>query len=140
MGPKKNQNSENVRIKPIKCPYYDRGFCKFGDKCYNKHPDKVCNDNNCSEDKCDKRHPNPCKFGRRCGHNKKNVCLYSHVTFASNDHQCDKTIEDLENEIKVIEGYLKKKVTDDTNQQKEIDKNVKNELNQLTKTIEDKDL
>ena len=43
MGPKKDLNNEKVRIKNKICHYYDRGFCKFGDTCYNKHPDKVCN-------------------------------------------------------------------------------------------------
>ena len=80
MGPKKDLKNDKVRIKNIKCPYYDRGFCKFGDTCYNKHPDKVCNDNNCSGENCEKRHPNPCKFGMRCNYNNKNACFYSHVT------------------------------------------------------------
>ena len=60
-----------------------------GDNCLNKHPDKVCNDINCTEDQCDKRHPNPCKFGMRCKFNKKKVCSYSHVTFASSDEKTD---------------------------------------------------
>ena len=34
-------------------------------------------------------------------------------------------IEDLENKIKVIEANLKKKVTDDSNQLKEMDNHVK---------------
>ena len=61
MGPKKEQNNSKFKIKSEKCSYYDRGYCKFGDKCDKKHPDKVCNDENCLEDNCEKRHPNPCK-------------------------------------------------------------------------------
>ena len=127
MGPKKDQN--NFRIKTIKCPYYDSGYYKYGDKCHNIHPDKVCNDNNCSEDKCDKRHPNPCKFGKRRRHSKKNVCSYAHVSFASDD----KKFEELENEIKVLEDNLKKK-------SKELENSIFNEIKLLKKTVEDKDL
>ena len=48
-----------------------------GDKCRNKHPDRVCNDRNCTEDQCYKRRPNPCKFGMRCKFNKKKVCSFA---------------------------------------------------------------
>ena len=46
MGPKKDQ----LRIKTIKCPYNDRGYCTFGEECTNKHVDKVCNDRDCIEE------------------------------------------------------------------------------------------
>ena len=46
MGPKKDQ----VRKTTMKCPYNDRGYCKFGDECINKHSDKVYNDKNCKEE------------------------------------------------------------------------------------------
>ena len=62
MGPKKDQNFDKARIKTTKCQYNDRGYCKHGDKFYNMHIDKVCDDKNCSG-QCDKRHPIPCKFG-----------------------------------------------------------------------------
>ena len=69
MGPKKDQ----LRIKTIKCPYNNRGYCKFGDECTNKHVDKVCNDRDCIEEVS--------KFGLRWKHNKKKLCSYSHATF-----------------------------------------------------------
>ena len=59
MGPKKQQNNDEFRIINKKCPYYNRGYCKFGDRCNYKHFDKVCDDINCSEESCDKRQPNP---------------------------------------------------------------------------------
>ena len=99
MGPKKDQ----LRIKTIKCPYNNRGYCKFGDECTNKHVDKVCNDRDCIEEVCDKRHPNPCKFGLRCKHNRKKLCSYSHVTFASDDGK----IVALEKKFDVLENQLK---------------------------------
>ena len=117
MGPKKQQKSDTIRT--IKCTYYDRGFCIFGDKCNNKHPDKVCDDPNCSEENCDKRHPNPCKFGIRCNFNRKQICLYSHVTFASDDTKINaltnkftKKFESLESKIKEMQVSLKNKDTE----------------------------
>ena len=88
MGPKKDKAAEKPQTKKIKCQNYDRGFCKYGEECSKIHPDKVCKEPNCFSDKCDKRHPNPCKFGLRCKFNRRNVCLYSHdVTTASDDEK-----------------------------------------------------
>ena len=56
MGPKKDPNQD---LKKRKCTHFDRGYCKFGDKCHKKHPDKVCSDTNCFNETCELRHPNP---------------------------------------------------------------------------------
>ena len=85
MGPKRDKQSEKPQTKKIKCQNYDRGYCKFGEECLKIHPDKVCADPNCFSDKCEKRHPNPCKFGLRCTFKRRNICLYSHVTIVSDD-------------------------------------------------------
>jgi hypothetical protein len=62
MGPKKDKTKN--KINSNKCPFFDRRYCKNCDECDKKHPDKVCDDNNCYGENCDdKRHPNPCKFG-----------------------------------------------------------------------------
>ena len=82
MGPKKDTNKEKVKVK---CPYFNRGFCKKGEECLKHHPDKVCKDPNCFSDDCEERHPNPCKFGNRCVFQRKKICLYSHVTTSSDD-------------------------------------------------------
>ena len=105
MGPKKQQNSD--KSKTIKCTYYDRGFCIFGEKCTNKHPDKVCDDPNCYEENCDKRHPNPCKFGIRCNFNRKQICLYSHVTFASDDTKINALSKKLNKKFETLESQVK---------------------------------
>ena len=49
----------------------------------------MCEDFDCTEDDCEKMHPNPCKFGPRCQFHKKNECLYLHVTLASDDQQIE---------------------------------------------------
>ena len=109
MGLKKTQKVENNKIK---CPYFDRGFCQNRDECKDKHPKKICDDENCDENLCQKRHPNPCKFGFRCKFFKKNLCLFSHVPFASNDektkHLINKLIEKVESFDRKIQGLSKK--------------------------------
>ena len=117
MPPKKNPNKEGNQTK--KCTYYDRGYCQYKEACKNKHPDKVCNDKNCSQDQehCDKRHPIPCKFGFRCKFNKKEICLYSHVTLACDDDdrnsalmkKFDKKLDIFEKKVKELESKLKQK-------------------------------
>ena len=86
MPPKKSQKKETVKKKTSeKCKFHNRGYCNLKEECENKQSDKVCDDLDCSEIECNKRHPNPCKFGHRCKFNKKNECMYLHVTLAFND-------------------------------------------------------
>ena len=81
MGPKKNKQDSPKSKNLKKCSYFDRGYCKHSDKCFNFHPekDKICEDSNCLNVDCDLRHPNPCKFGARCIFRKKNECLLLYV-------------------------------------------------------------
>ena len=100
MSPKKAQKKDAV--KTSKCNFNNRGYCRLKDECENKHTNKVCNDLDCDEDECDMRHPNPCKFGPRCKFNKKQECMYLHVTSASNEHVVEK-FDKMEKKIKEIE-------------------------------------
>ena len=36
-----------------KCDYFNRGYCKWQNDCEKKHNDKVCNNIDCDEDKCE---------------------------------------------------------------------------------------
>ena len=97
MGPKKPKEKPKEKLK---CVFYNTGYCKHGEDCTKHHPDKVCEDIDCIDENCDKRHPIPCKFGRRCRHKRKNTCLYSHVT----------TVPDHEN-FEALENKFNKKFT-----------------------------
>ena len=105
MGPKKDKQKSK-----FKCPYYNRGFFKHGEECLKNHPDKVCEDPDCFSVDCDKRHPNPCKFGKRCIFRRKNICLYSHVTTAA-DNGKTADLENISNKkIEALEKKRKKKI------------------------------
>ena len=79
----------------------------------NKHSDDVCNTLECDEENCEKRHPYECKFDIRCKYNKKNECMYLHVTLATDDDkietlksQFDKKLAKLELNVKKMEKDL----------------------------------
>jgi hypothetical protein len=107
MGPKKDKTKDQPNTQ--KFNFYDRGYCKHGEKCVRIHPDKVCEDQNCFN--CEKRHPNHCKCGIRCTFERKNICLYSYVTTASANEN-----------IKALENKFNKKFEVLGNQVKETNK------------------
>ena len=108
MPPKKAKNSETVKKMMVeKCANYNRGYCKFKDECTKKHDDKVCNDMDCNEQDCQKRHPNPCWHGFRCTYYKRDECLYSHVTFASDDEKIKTLSNNFNDKFKKMENSLK---------------------------------
>ena len=158
MVSKKNQTGDNFRNKKRKCEYFDRSYCKYGDKCDNEHPDNVCEISNCFDDKCLNRHPNPCNFGPRCHYYRKNTCLYSHVIIVKDDDQKEKVkkmeskldemnkkmkqLGELERKNKQIEEKINKFSTD-SDLSKLIEKKIEtfeNQLKTLRKVIEEKDL
>ena len=113
MAKKGQSKEENKKI----CPYFNRGYCQFQETCRNKHPKEVCDDENCDE-LCNKRHPNPCKFGYRCKFFKKKICLFSHVivTQAFDDSKSKelikkltKKVDNLDKKVEDLQTNLKKK-------------------------------
>ena len=106
MGPKKDKTKN--KINSNKCPFFDRGYCKNRDECDKKHPDKVCDDNNCYGENCnDKRHPNPCKFGTRCKFNRKKECLFSHVTSSCDDDKINALEMKFKKEFDILKKQFK---------------------------------
>ena len=80
MSSKKGQNEDSK-----KCPYFDRGFCKYKYACRNKHSDTVCNDTNCNEEQCDKRHPILANIVICVDFSKRIFVYSSHVSVACDD-------------------------------------------------------
>ena len=61
------------------CLYNKFGHCKYGDTCKYKHMKEVCENIDCSEDECSKRHPRTCRYFRdyrRCKFGS--YCSFSH--------------------------------------------------------------
>ena len=62
----------------------------------------------CTEDECEKRHPNTCKFGPRCQFNKNNECFYLHVTLASDDQQIEALKAHFNSKFTKLDNYFSK--------------------------------
>ena len=112
------QQPGNIKIMPPKksngkkktsdmCSNYNRGYCKFRDECTKTHSDKVCDDVDCDEEICQKRHPNPCWHGFRCTYFKKKECLYSHVTFVSDDDRIKTLTSNFNTQFKKLDNSVK---------------------------------
>ena len=86
-----------------KCRYYNRGHCKFKEKCNYFHSSSVCDtflkDGICQEKGCNERHPKDCRYWTRNieGCNRKENCDYLHNnskklsdTLATSYYECNK--------------------------------------------------
>ena len=62
MPPKKSQTKPSKTRASEKCHHRNRGYCKSKDECENKHFEGICEDIDCIEEKCEKRHPYECKL------------------------------------------------------------------------------
>ena len=70
-------------VSDIFCKFNIVGLCKFRGECPYKHILE-----NCTDEKCNKKHPRKCKFLFLKGFCKfKNECRYSQKPFASNEIQ-----------------------------------------------------
>ena len=63
----KEVSDDDVKtIKGKRCRYFNRGFCKYKNKCRFVHPNKICNiylkNQTCNEKSCSDRHPKLCKW------------------------------------------------------------------------------
>ena len=121
MGPtKKNKIKEKPKENYDKCVFYNTGYCKQGVDCSKIHPETNCEDEDCLDEGCDKRHPNPCKFGRRCRYKRRNICFYLHAITDPNPENC-----------KAFENKFDKKFT-------LVEKHNENMKNSIEKLIDEK--
>ena len=61
------------------CRFFKYGFCKFKLRCRYKHVTKVCDDEKCNQETCQKRHPRICKYYVNFGSCKLGSnCAYAH--------------------------------------------------------------
>ena len=82
------------------CRYNKIGYCKYKDKCRNRHIEAICVDESC-DGICEQRHPKVCRFYQQYGRCKFNPCMYSHGP-SQILHLISK-IETLEKELEIKE-------------------------------------
>ena len=78
------KNEKDLKEKPRKCGYFNRGFCKYGDKCHYFHAPVICHEyleeGNCGKTSCSERHPKACKYWAESqeGCHRQESCQYLH--------------------------------------------------------------
>ena len=103
------------------CSYNKFGYCKFGNKCFRIHENKLCENVGCEVEKCPLRHPrmcrffldyNYCKFGTFCRFkheaNAKGEALKEIEKLKRNLEIIKQEIVEKENEIEIREDQIKK--------------------------------
>ena len=135
MAPKKDKSKEKQKAKCDKCVYYNTGYCKKGEDCPNKHPENNCEDPDCLDENCDRRHPIPCKFGIRCRHKRRSICIYLHATTDSNpenfkplENKFNKKFTVLEKKTEGIQDNIEKLIDEKFTQYEQKISNLRKDL------------
>jgi hypothetical protein len=87
---KEETQDELEKFKKTKCRYFDKGFCRYRNKCRYFHPQKTCEEylrsSKCDHLNCEDRHPEACKYWKSTNKCKRNEnCDFLHATFAKGD-------------------------------------------------------
>ena len=98
------------------CKHNQKGFCKFADRCRNRHVDEICGDSNCDGENCVLRHQvecryfnlnGSCKFGERCAYLHKDSDNIAKIKKLEEKLAYTETkIEELEKVVKEIQLKL----------------------------------
>ena len=119
-------------IKGYICKYNKFGYCKYGNKCFKKHENKVCEKENCEVKFCPLRHPRKCRFFMEYNYCKFGTfCRYKHKEFDDEEFvgkieklktdllMLEKDIAEKDDEIKVKEMIIKNLQEKEQNLEKE---------------------
>ena len=108
-------NSETV------CWYNKFGYCKFGDKCFRKHENRICENVQCPIWDCPLRHPKNCRYFQEFHYCKFGTfCKFNHKIEES--RIAKKELIDLQKEIKSLEDKIKHMEIEIESKTKEIKK------------------
>ena len=81
---KRETEREKTQLKKRKCRYFNRGFCKYKERCKFYHSPVICKEyleeGMCKKVACSQRHPKVCKYwsGRPEGCRRDDSCQYLH--------------------------------------------------------------
>ena len=127
------------------CKFNQKGYCKFGEKCFNEHENEICsNRSECTDPDCRKRHPKTCRYLKQFGHCKLgDTCAYSHLEERSGKvEQLEVEVSELKDEVKSIKEMKEvSESKEETVKVKGLEKKVlelKDEVNTLKRMMEKK--
>ena len=96
------------------CYHNKFGFCKFGEKCFRHHENKMCESEKYSIQNCPLRHPQYCryigkfrycKFGTYCRYRHDSTRSERRIT-SETDKAYDDDLDDLNNRLKVCKAKI----------------------------------
>ena len=101
------------------CKFEKYGFCKSKESCKDYHPVEICKKQVCNIGRCDKRHPQPCRYFRSGSCRFRDSCKYEHKEHINTTELLER-IAKLEKDKKVLEGRIvilekDKKMQEETN-------------------------
>ena len=103
----KKQETEQIKV-PKRCKFFNKGYCKQGERCSFVHPSKICpqhlESGKCIDFRsCLDRHPQECRFWKETTCYRGGTCLYLHKKVADKEEEKSKnegksTMMQLEND------------------------------------------
>ena len=95
------------------------GYCKYGNKCFRKHEDKVFENQNCEVQSKTFRHPRRCRFFLEYNYCKFGTfCRFRHKKLA--DEASDKEIEILKKALEILKIEIAEKIESINNKETQI--------------------
>ena len=123
------------------CRFNKFGFCKYGNKCFRKHENKLCENKNCEVESCPLRHPKLCRFYLQFNYCKFGTfCRYRHEKFSN---EVSDEIENLKYTIECLKNEIAKQDKEIDNIDKEIkdlkekNKDLEKENQELKQTVQE---
>ena len=98
---------EQVKNYQRRCKFWNAGFCKYKKDCHLRHPDVICNKDNCSDKTCLDRHPKPCKHWKTGFCKFEEACEFTHDKHVVRDQNKTEDSKEPESDNKT-ESTIKK--------------------------------
>ena len=118
------------------CRFNQFGYCKFGNSCFRKHVNSICENVRCFKPDCELRHPKKCRYIFQFSYCKfGEYCKFKHEDIRNDG--IDKEIEKLRLEIDKLGKVIETKENEIKNKDIEIRKLLLADTGKLKKKVED---
>ena len=89
------------------CRHNQTGFCKYGERCRKQHVNIKCNQDECKDKKCSRRHPHLCKFYAHTGFCKfQERCAFVHKEINVETHKVAHEVQKIKEEIERLKSNV----------------------------------
>ena len=111
----KEETKDKQKVKnTIKCRYYNKGFCRSKSSCSFFHPTDLCEQKDCEEKRCPRRHlkqcknwqKSTCKFGNNCEYKHDPIMKKANETIVLEINEVDSEVEVNDNDSNSSESAM----------------------------------